>query len=80
MGEIGWIIVLKNIFIVWQTNITVYEGRYYQKISAGFLMVWGFLKPHMCGTPQDRSLEDETDPLEDGISPREHLSPGLGPE
>ena len=34
----------------------------------------------MCGTPWDRSPEDGTGPLEDGVGPREHFSPGPGPE
>ena len=34
----------------------------------------------MCGNPRDRSPEDGNGPLEDGDGPREHFSPGPGPE
>ena len=34
----------------------------------------------MCGTPRDRSPEDGTSPLEDGVGPREHFSPVPVPE
>ena len=34
----------------------------------------------MYWTPRDRSPEDGTGPLEERVGPREHFSPGPGPE